>query len=297
MGGVVPITTVVTSVLDCRDKVLRSLGRLPPFSPVLNRVLASISGEDFSFSAVADLIEKDTVLAGNVLKIVNSALYGRRGTVNSVRHAVSLLGINKLRNAVLSLSIARMWNSVKTPPGWSMARFNLHSVAVGILCDQIAQYNDVEYPEGAFVAGLLHDVGHLLIAVAAPSEYIALEKLYALGGRTWCECEMEILGFTHADISAEALDSWNLPEPIRHAVEGHHSFETGAGRANNGEIPLSALLCAADEYVRFCGTAIHPNYSASDEPSPARFLDMAGDRVDAVVNAWKAEVAAVNSYF
>src|SRR5579884_3619287 len=152
MGGVVPITTVVTSVLDCRDKVLRSLGRLPPFSPVLNRVLASISGEDFSFSAVADLIEKDTVLAGNVLKIVNSALYGRRGTVNSVRHAVSLLGINKLRNAVLSMSIARMWNSVKTPPGWSMTRFNMHSVAVAILCDLLAQYTSVEYGEGAFIA-------------------------------------------------------------------------------------------------------------------------------------------------
>src|SRR5579884_1228824 len=186
MGGVVPITTVVTSVLDCRDKVLRSLGRLPPFSPVLNRVLASISGEDFSFSAVADLIEKDTVLAGNVLKIVNSALYGRRGTVSSVRHAVSLLGINKLRNAVLSMSIARMWASVKTPPGWSMTRFNIHSVAVAILCD--------------------------------------VENLYRASGRPWCDCELDVFGFTHPEISAEALNVWNLPAPIRESVVQHHGI-------------------------------------------------------------------------
>jgi EAL and modified HD-GYP domain-containing signal transduction protein len=84
----------------------------------LNRLLATLAGDDVSFAHVAELIEKDTVLAGNVLGVVNSALYGLDGTVNSVRHAVAILGMNKLRNVALSMSVSRMWGQARTPPGW-----------------------------------------------------------------------------------------------------------------------------------------------------------------------------------
>ena len=89
-----------------RERAIRALGQLPPFSPILNRLIASLANEDVSFAKIADLIEKDTVLAGNILRLVNSALYGLPGTVNSIRHAVSLLGINKLRNAALTMSVS-----------------------------------------------------------------------------------------------------------------------------------------------------------------------------------------------
>src|SRR5258707_12393687 len=119
-----------------RERALATLRQLPPFSPILNRLIASLANEDVSFAKVADLIEKDTVLAGNILRLVNSALYGLRGTVNSIRHAIALLGLAKLRNATLIMSVARMWSQVKCPPGWSMNRFNLHSFAVAILADR-----------------------------------------------------------------------------------------------------------------------------------------------------------------
>ena len=138
-----------------KDQALRALAQLPPFSPISNRLIASLAQEDVSFAKISDLIEKDTALAGNVLRLVNSALYGLRGTVNSIRHAVSLLGIAKLRNATLSMSVARMWSQVKTPPGWSMARFNLHSVGVAIMADLLTQGQPVDYAEGAFAAGLV----------------------------------------------------------------------------------------------------------------------------------------------
>src|ERR1700733_547326 len=109
-----------------REKALASVAKLPPFSPILTRLMASLAGEDVSYAKLSELIEKDTVVAGNLLHLVNSALYARRSTINSVRHAVSLLGINKLRNAVLGMSISRMWNQMRMPKSWSMARFNLH---------------------------------------------------------------------------------------------------------------------------------------------------------------------------
>ena len=207
---------------NCRERILKSLSGLPPFSPTLNRVIASLANEDVSFSALSDLLEKDTVLAGNILKVVNSALYGRGGTVNSVRHAVALLGVNKLRNTVLGMSIARMWARVKTPGGWSTKNFNMHSVAVAVLGDLVAQRTGVRYPEGAFISGLMHDLGRLLIAIAAPEEYGEIMSLYAANTGTLCDCERRVLGLDHPEISSLALSAWNLPEPIQTAARYHH---------------------------------------------------------------------------
>jgi HD-like signal output (HDOD) protein len=94
--------------LPVRERALHALRTLPPLPPVLHRVIASLAHEDVSFAKVAELIEKDTVLAGTILQLVNSPLYDMRGAVSSVRHAVSLLGVSKLRNAVLGVSVAQM---------------------------------------------------------------------------------------------------------------------------------------------------------------------------------------------
>src|SRR5579872_858885 len=191
------IVTATVPAQQLRERALRTLWQLPPFSPILNRLLATLAREDVSFVKIADLIEKDTVLAGNVLRLVNSALYGRRGAVNSVRHAASLLGVNKLRNASLGMSVTRLWNQLKMPRGWSTMRFNLHSVATGMLSDMLSQEGPVKYAEGAFAAGLFHDLGRLLIALGLPDEFKRIESLYAAGAGTRSECERTVLGFTH----------------------------------------------------------------------------------------------------
>jgi putative nucleotidyltransferase with HDIG domain len=236
---------------ECRDRALKVLADLPPFSPVLNRLLATLGDENVSYARVADTIEKDTVVAGNILKLVNSAMYGRSAAITSVRHAVSLLGVAKLRNAVFSLSVSRMWSHLRTPPGWSMARFNLHCVGVAILADLMAQRVPVAYAEGAFVAGLFHDLGKLLIAFALPEEY---EHIQAAGSQeSQMECELNELGFTHAELSAEAVAKWKLPAPVRLAVQFHHAPALDCSERRPGERRLSLALSCANEYVNAAG--------------------------------------------
>ncbi|HSW49283.1 MAG TPA: HDOD domain-containing protein, partial [Bryobacteraceae bacterium] len=154
-----------------RDKLLLRASTLPPFSPILNRLLASLSREDAQLSNISELIEKDTVLAGNLLRLVNSALYGLAGTVNSVRHALAIIGLERMRNMVLTMSFARLWRRDVAVSGWSPGRFNLHSTATAILADLIAQHVPAEYAEGAFTAGLFHDFGKLLQATVLPREF------------------------------------------------------------------------------------------------------------------------------
>jgi HD-like signal output (HDOD) protein len=278
---------------DLKAKALRSLGSLPPFSPILTRLLAALAAEDVSFAALGDLIEKDTVVAANILHLVNSALYARRGSISSVRHAIALLGANKLRNAVLGMSIARVWNRVKMPSSWSMARFNMHSAAVAVLSDLLAQRLPVEYPEGAFVAGLLHDAGRLLIALALPKEYERILEMYAAGDRPLTECEREILGFTHAELSAEALKFWKLPEEIQTAVRDHHSSPA----KSNGAIPLSNVIDAANQYANSTGLSILVKNKDAADASMVELLGLDAEKLQALLAEFRTENNAMSMYF
>ena len=84
------VETITAPANKLSERAMGALGKLPPFSPILNKLLASLAGEDVSFAKLGDLIEKDTVVAGNILHLVNSALYARRATITSVRHALAL---------------------------------------------------------------------------------------------------------------------------------------------------------------------------------------------------------------
>jgi len=247
------VGTKGTSV-SSEEQILRSLDRLPPFSPILNRLMASLASEEVSFGELAGIIEKDTVLAGNVLRLVNSALYGLPGTVSSVRHAVAILGLNKLRNVVMGMSIWRVWRGARTPEAWSGARFNLHSVATAILADLLVERVPVPYPEGAFVAGLLHDLGKLLIAISMPHESGLIQALFESGDLALEECERQIIGATHPALSGLALRKWNLPGPIQTAVAFHHAPQ----QANEGQLHLSHVVEAADQLAIDLGHSTWP---------------------------------------
>jgi HD-like signal output (HDOD) protein len=271
---------------------------LPPFSPVFNRLLASLANEDTPLGEIAGIIEKDAVIAGNVLKLVNSAMYGRRDSVTSIRHASSLLGINRLRNAVLGLSLARMWNNVKTPQEWSNARFNLHSVGVAILADLLAQRTRVEFPEGAFLAGLFHDLGKLLIAIGLKQEYSEVIAEYELGTKRYTECEQELLGFSHAALSGAAVALWRIPEPVQQAVVNHHSAHEFSGSVPFGMCSLAEVLHCADAYLHSTGTSVERKRSAMDAipAEPFASLGIVED-VKELIEEFEAEYEALTLFF
>jgi len=289
--------TAPASTPTVRERSLLALGQLPPFSPILNRLIASLASEDVSFAKIADLIEKDTALAGNILRLVNSALYGFPGTVNSIRHAVSLLGLNKLRNAALTMSVARMWNQVKTPAGWSTANFNQHSVGVAILADLLAQKMHVEYAEGAFAAGLFHDLGLLLIAIGLPEEYKQMTLLCQQSKQWKVEYEILVLGMTHAELSAEALAHWNLPEPIQTAVRYHVDPDSDPTPVKSDQITLSRVLSAADRYVKGKGIFVSLFESPSDQADDVLETLGLGERLPVILTDFENEFSAIKAYF
>jgi len=288
------VQIIAVPVQSPLDRVRQGLGSLPPFSPVLNRLLATLSGEDVYLAEVADLIEKDTVLTGNVLQLVNSALYARRGSVSSVRHAISLIGLARIRNFVIGLSLNRIWSSLASPPNWSRAQFSQHSVASGMLADQIAAELPVEYPEGAFAAGLLQNIGVLLIAACLPPEFEQIRAIYLHRDNPLEECESAVLGLDHASLSTLAVEHWRLPAPIQQAV----AFHSCPPACSGGKVSLALLLRFCEILAAQRGVPIQPwirplNQSAAEIASGLGLPPV----TEALLESFDEEFAAVKQFF
>jgi HD-like signal output (HDOD) protein len=268
---------------QARAAAFSAFDKMPVFSPVLGRLVASLGDESVSYSHLAALIEKDTILTGHLLRLVNSAIYSRGREVNSVPRAISIVGISRLRNFAVSLLVARMWTRIRLPETFSLARFNLHGAAVAIAADLLALNTPVEYAEGAFTAGLLHDVGKVLVAVALPEEYDLLNR----AGAWEAGLEAELLGATHAELSGAVLEHWRLPPQICQAAALHHSPPPGA-------TGLAHLVKAADDFSKTAGAA---ESQPSGDPRQALSGVLPESEIEPFMDRFQAEFDALRQFF
>ena len=286
-----PVSSEKTSLY--KEKALESLRQLPPFSPVFAKLMESLSKENVSVSELADWIEKDAIIAGQLLRTVNSSAYGIRGTVSSVRHAIAVLGISKLRNLALGLSVLRIFSRVRMPKTWSTSRYNLHSAATAIMADQLALYRASEFGEGAFVAGLMHDIGRLVIAVGLTPQYEVIQQMALETGLPGWRCEQEVLGFSHAELAGLILQRWNLPKPIQMAAETHHFPPL----TNGGLVPLGQIVSLANEIVNKMGICINPTTAPHEDAGPILAENGWGEVSEQIMRTFVAEFQAMRGSF
>lgn len=211
--------------------------------------------DDISLPALADLIEKDTLISGKILSIANSAAYSRGQGTYSIRHAVARLGLNRIRNTVLGLSVTRVWSGVRVPDRFSMLRFNQHALATATMSDLLVERVSTADAEQAFLAGLFHDIGQLFLASMYPVEYDTILQREYVGGLELEQCERDLFGFSHCDVSARTIAIWNLPEPIQVAAL-YHERPPDASAPTSREFPLGEVVHAADVSVAALGFSL-----------------------------------------
>lgn len=204
---------------ELRDRALKAAGTLPAVAGVLQKTLGLYRDhENVSVARLAASIEQDVVITGTVLSIANSAMYGGHSAVSNLRQAIARIGINKTRNALLGLSVTRGFRTIRVQtPAWSLSRFNAHSLASAALSDLIVRNVPSADSEWAFLAGLLHDIGLLLIAVGLPDQFGTLMRESG-GDATLIEQEQQLLGFTHFELGAEMISRWNCPVAVQEAA-------------------------------------------------------------------------------
>ena len=217
---------------------------LPTIPTVLARILQLVDAETASGKDLIAVVERDQALTGKLLRLANSAFFGQTRRVATIPRAVVLLGFSTVRNLALSVKV---WETL----GTGVVRGRLeelwtHSVAVAMATKALTTRLRAGDPDEAFTAGLLHDVGRLLLAMRFRDEYWR-----AVGGAGEAEAverlEAAHLGVDHAEVGGWILEAWSLPPAIVELIAQHHAEPPRHG--------LGGLLAIADRLVAWTDLA------------------------------------------
>ena len=232
VGGALPAGGV--SVVD---RLLADVDRLPGRQPVLLRVAQAADDLDSSAADLAELCAADPAFTARLLRLANSAFYGRAGTVTSLAPAVGVVGRTTLRTTALAMALGLSGESGDLPQGfWGSAA--LVASSAQLLAPELGA------PAGdALCAGLLADLGAALLFRAAPAAYTAVVR--AAPGDARVEAERAWCGTSHAELSAQVLRASGLPESVCTAIAQHHdAVPTGGPLAVTVR---AAVLVASDD--------------------------------------------------
>ncbi len=243
-----------------REKALRCLDRLPPLSANTGRLLAHLVRRDVEVGAVAGILERDALLAPRVLQLANSGEFGRRSPIQSIRHAVAFVGASVIRRQVISWSITSMFKRFRAAPGWSFTRFSMHAEATALLTELLCEHLPVADSDCGYIAGLVHDVGKLLLYPENPQVFEAVADCCRLTRESAVACETMILGANHAELSAAAAERWKLPPAATTAIRLHHTPEP-----DGPSVPLSLVLSKANDFTNALGLGLFPE-TGTDHP-------------------------------
>jgi HD-like signal output (HDOD) protein/CheY-like chemotaxis protein len=211
-------------------KVLSRIDSLPSLPALYVELVEELKSEEACLQKVSDIIAKDPALTAKLLKVVNSSFFGLPQSVSNPAKAVSLLGLDIVQAIVLSSGIFDRFKKL-TIPEFSLERLWQHGMRVALFGKVIAQVAglDRKSAESAFTAGLLHDIGKLLIATHLSGPFAEMVKYARARSVSMAEAEMAILGTTHAQVGAYLLGLWGLPDPIVEAAAFHHTPSLKAG--------------------------------------------------------------------
>ena len=196
--------------------------RLVSLPEVCIRVNEMLDDPTVTAADLGQIISQDTSLTARLLKIVNSSYYGFQAKIETVSRAVTVVGLRELRGLIIAASAVETFSNVPDEV-LNKVRFWRHSLYCGVIARLLAEKCHVLHSERLFVAGLLHDIGKLIIAQRFPQEtrMIAIEA----DSRQCSEfiIEQELLGFNHSEVGGELMHAWNMPETLFESVAYHHT--------------------------------------------------------------------------
>lgn len=226
-------------------KILRhkveSINTLPTVPGVLKRLSVIIEKPRITLVEISSFISNDPALTTKVLKMVNSAIYGFPGRIASVSHATMLLGLNVIKGLLLGVSVFELMQK-------TMNGLYEHSLACAIASRVIAQKKGLKEPEEISVAGLLHDIGKVILTLEFQKEYEAAMNEAQAKGISIFDAEKIQFNATHANVGSWLAEKWRFPRSLIEVIEYHHR------PALSKNAPLeTAIVHLADILVRARG--------------------------------------------
>jgi len=206
-------------------KLVGSCSTLPSLPKIYNELTEAVRSDKVDAKAVADIISRDVAMTAKLLQLVNSSFFGVGRRISSVRQTVTMLGAMRIKALVLSEHIFKEFKPARPIPGFSISGLWQHSISVAEAARRISlrENQQGDRPDQAFTAGLLHDIGILMLASQHPDGFEDVMTRSKETGNSSTVVEQELFGTTHGQIGAYLLGLWALPKRISEAVAFHHN--------------------------------------------------------------------------
>ena len=210
------------------EQLAQSVQDLPSLPAVVMELLGSIEQENIDISVLAKKVSYDQALTAKTLRLANSSSYGLQVKVATIQQAITFLGFQTTRNLITAAAVTGCFPNGKCP-GFNDKAFWRHSIATAVCARSLARrlrFNQ----DVAFTAGLLHDIGRLVLVTGHPLAYGEALAWRRRHDGEWLEAERAVLGIDHVDAGVALAEHWNFSDTMRQAIAFHHTPETpGAG--------------------------------------------------------------------
>ncbi len=226
------------------NDLLRDKVDLPSLPDIFSRIVEIMSDPISSADDFANVIQKDPALTARLLKVVNSAFYGFGSKIGTISRAVAIIGTKELYALCLGTSVMTIFRDIPNALV-NMPSFWKHSIACGVVAKLLAQKKNIFETERFFVAGLLHDIGRLIIFKHLPEHANQTLALATESQKLLFETENEVLGFDHAKAGGILIKKWKLPEDLGHMIRFHHAPENAYDQTEAAVIHLADIMVNA----------------------------------------------------
>lgn len=220
------------------DRIDVKLPEVPSLVFELNEIIADPMS---SADAIAQVVSKSPSLTATLLRIVNSAFYGFRSKIDSISRAVTLVGSKEVSNLALGITIMETFRGIPKEI-MDVASFLEHNLACGVVARILAAHGNIAHTEQLFVAGMLHDIGRLVLCKYFPEvfKYTLVEA--AQSRRPLLKSEQTVLGSSHALLGKKLLNKWKLPYALENNVYYHHQPSASPSPESAATIQMADLI-------------------------------------------------------
>ncbi|MCP4581264.1 MAG: HDOD domain-containing protein [candidate division Zixibacteria bacterium] len=244
-----------------KDQIFAKLDSIKGISSpptILKEILGLINDQDVSNKDLADIILKDPSITVRLLKIANSSYYGVSRDITSVNQAIMVIGLKAVKYFILSISVFSQVSAKKDKSNLDQKQLWTHFLETAVTSRKIAEHINYELPDEVYVAGLLHDIGLILLESNFPDEYGEVLN-YAKEGEDLCQAEKKVFGVDHQEVAEYVSQKWNMPKKLHEPLCKHHlNSEEDIEKMST----ITKIVCLADSIAQVPFDDVNNLYSA-----------------------------------
>ncbi len=230
------------------NSIIMNTRDLPAMPQVASKVLELSSDPNTSAAQLQQVISDDQAMTARILKIANSAMYSCSRKIKTLTEAIVMLGFNSIRSLVVTNAARNLYNTKNSRTGLKERLLWEHSIGCAFACRYLVQDRHPALTEEAFLAGLMHDIGKLVLNIKVPETFDEIVQIVYNENGDFASSEKELLGFNHAQVGAMLINKWKLSPVLEEVIQNHHNPE-----ALSVENPLLLYLDLGNSLCRRLG--------------------------------------------